>query len=187
MLPVIGKEASQGSTKIRLWDGTQNRQICSGTYSRSAAQLAGLTAETQQSGNPKKQTCRPPIGMLARSAARIMAVRRAVVQTFATDATKRSGTLRGSCGENCIPNFGRSFAIDAELSEFLPYLRRRFPVPCHVFGDRGLANFDAELEELAMDLGRTPQRVGKAHFADQSANFDCHLRSAAASSRFQSP
>jgi hypothetical protein len=41
-----------------------------------------------------------------------------VVQTFATDATKRSGTLRGSCGENCIPNFGRSFAIDSELSKF---------------------------------------------------------------------
>jgi hypothetical protein len=48
---------------------------CSGTYSRSAAQLAGTRAETQQSVNPKKQTCRLPIGMLARSAARIMAVR----------------------------------------------------------------------------------------------------------------
>ena len=46
------------------------------------------------------------------------ALQAAVVQTFATDATKRSGTLRGSCGENCIPNFGRDFAINAELSEF---------------------------------------------------------------------
>ena len=95
----------------------------------AAAQPAGTRAETQQSGNPKKQTCRLPIGMLARSAARIMAVRRAVVQTFATDTTKRSGTLRGPCGENCIPNFGRSFAIDAELSEF----ELTFPDSVHQF------------------------------------------------------
>jgi len=49
----------------------------------------------------------------------------------------RSGTLRGSCGENCIPNCGRSFAIDAELSEF----ELTFPDPMHEFnagdGDRG--------------------------------------------------
>jgi len=57
-------------------------------------------------------------------------------------------------------------------------------VPCHVFGDRGLANFDAELEELAMDPGRTPERVGEA---DELPDFECHLRSAAASSRFPSP
>ena len=61
----------------------------------------------------------------------------AVVQTFATDATKRWGTLRGSGGENCIPNFGRSFAIDAELSEF----ELTFADPMHEFnagdGDRG--------------------------------------------------
>ena len=53
----------------------------------------------------------------------------AVVQTFATDATKRWGTLRGSGGENCIPNFGRSFAIDAELSEF----ELTFPDSVHQF------------------------------------------------------
>jgi hypothetical protein len=61
----------------------------------------------------------------------------AVVQTFTTGATKRSGTLRGSFGENCIPNFGRSFAIHAELSEF----ELTFPDPMHEFnagdGDRG--------------------------------------------------
>jgi hypothetical protein len=43
---------------------------------------------------------------------------RAVVQTFATDAAKRSGTLCGLCGENCIPDSWRGFAIDAKLSEF---------------------------------------------------------------------
>jgi hypothetical protein len=42
----------------------------------------------------------------------------AVVQTCGVNATKRSETLRGSCGENCIPNFGRCFVFDAKLSEF---------------------------------------------------------------------
>jgi len=31
----------------------------------------------------------------------------ALVQTFGINATKRSGTLRGSCGENCVPDFGQ--------------------------------------------------------------------------------
>jgi len=60
-----------------------------------------------------------------------------LVRTFGINESKGSGTLRGSCGENCIPNFGRSFAIDAELSEF----ELTFPDPMHEFnagdGDRG--------------------------------------------------
>jgi hypothetical protein len=40
------------------------------------------------------------------------------VQTFGINATKRSGTLRGSCGENSIPDFGRPIVFDAKLSEF---------------------------------------------------------------------
>jgi len=61
----------------------------------------------------------------------------AVVQTFATGATKCSGTLCGLCGENCIPDFWRGFAIDAKLSE----RELTFPDPMHEFnagdGDRG--------------------------------------------------
>jgi len=61
----------------------------------------------------------------------------AVVQTFATDAAKCSGTLCGLCGENCIPDFWRGFAIDAKLSE----RELTFPDPMHEFnagdGDRG--------------------------------------------------
>jgi len=53
--------------------------------------------------------------------------------TFGTNATKRSGTLRGSCGENRIPYFGRSFAIDAKLSEF----ELTFPDPMHGSGANG--------------------------------------------------
>jgi hypothetical protein len=54
---------------------------------------------------------------------------RAVVQTFATDAAKRSGTLCGLCGENGIPDFGRRFVFDAKLSEF----ELTFSDPVHQF------------------------------------------------------
>jgi hypothetical protein len=63
--------------------------------------------------------------------------RMALVQTFGINATKRSGTLCGLCGENCIPDFWRGFAIDAKLSE----RELTFPDPMHEFnagdGDRG--------------------------------------------------
>jgi hypothetical protein len=59
------------------------------------------------------------------------------VQTFGINATKRSGTLRGSCGENSIPDFWRPVVFDAKLSEF----ELTFPDPMHEFnagdGDRG--------------------------------------------------
>jgi hypothetical protein len=54
---------------------------------------------------------------------------RALVQTFGINATKRSGTLRGSCGENCVPDFGRPVVLDAKLSEF----ELTFPDSVHQF------------------------------------------------------
>jgi len=53
----------------------------------------------------------------------------ALVQTFGINATKRSGTLRGSCGENSIPDFGRPVVLDAKLSEF----ELTFPDSVHQF------------------------------------------------------
>jgi hypothetical protein len=61
---------------------------------------------------------------------------KALVQTFGINA-KRWGTLRGSCGENSIPDFWRPVVFDAKLSEF----ELTFPDPMHEFnasdGDRG--------------------------------------------------
>jgi hypothetical protein len=51
------------------------------------------------------------------------------VQTFGINATKRSGTLLGSCGENSIPDFGRPVVLDAKLSEF----ELTFPDSVHQF------------------------------------------------------
>jgi hypothetical protein len=56
-------------------------------------------------------------------------VKTALVQTFGINATKRSGTLRGSCGENCVPDFGRPVVLDAKLSEF----ELTFPDSVHQF------------------------------------------------------
>src|ERR1700730_10910614 len=50
-----------------------------------------------------------------------------------------------------------------------PALRRRVSSLDHLFGDAGLSDIDAELEEFSMDSRRSPQRVGNAHLADKLA------------------
>ena len=49
------KKPAKAPQKYGCGMETKNGKKRSGTYSRSAAQLAGTRAETQQSGNPKKQ------------------------------------------------------------------------------------------------------------------------------------
>ena len=46
--------------------------------------------------------------------------------------------------------------IGVVAEERRPALRWGSPVPCHVFGDRGLTNIDAKLEEFSMDPGSAP-------------------------------
>src|SRR5215813_8063960 len=68
-----------------------------------------------------------------------------------------------------------------------PHMRWRFPVSCHIFGNRGLIPIDAELEEFAMDPGSAPKRVGEAHIPDQLANVARQFWSAAARARLPAP
>ena len=49
------KKPAKAPQKYGCGMETKNGKKRSGSYSRSAAQLAGTRAETQQSGNPKKQ------------------------------------------------------------------------------------------------------------------------------------
>ena len=49
-----------------------------------------------------------------------------------------------------------------------------FGPPRQVSADRGLADLDAELEQLAVDAGRAPQRVCQAHLADQITDLAVH-------------
>src|SRR5471030_1968594 len=62
--------------------------------------------------------------------------------------------------------------------EGLPGLQRPTLPRHHVFRHRRLGNLDAELEQLTMDLGRSPERVLKAHSSDQVANLPIDPRSA---------
>src|SRR6202023_1236003 len=71
--------------------------------------------------------------------------------------------------------------------EGLPALRRRSPLPRHVFRHARLPDIDTELEELSVDPRRTPKRVGKADLADQPAYLKRHLRSSAADPRSPAP
>ena len=46
----------------------------------------------------------------------------------------------------------------------------------HVSADGGLADFNAELEQFAMGVGRAPKRIGAAHLTNQIADVGGQLR-----------
>ncbi len=55
-----------------------------------------------------------------------------------------------------------------------PGLSRHISSSHHVLGDCRLADFDAELEQLAVDPRRSLERVGAAHLTNQLANFSMY-------------
>ena len=57
----------------------------------------------------------------------------------------------------------------------------------HVDRDRGLSDLDAELEQLAMDLGGAPKRVRQTHSSDQVAYLFADPRSATERTGLPSP
>src|ERR1700719_4010933 len=71
--------------------------------------------------------------------------------------------------------------------EGFPGLQRPTLPRHHVFRHRRLGNLDAELEQLTMDLGRSPERVLKAHSSDQVANLVIDPRSATERAGLPSP
>ena len=83
-------------------------------------------------------------------------------------------------------------SIDAMVSL---WLRRNVFQPCD--GGRvlramylatvGLADIDAELEQLAVDPRRAPKRIGDGHLPNQLANVRWRLGPTAARSRFPPP
>src|SRR6478672_2574357 len=68
-----------------------------------------------------------------------------------------------------------------------PALRRWAPASGHVLRNGGLANIDAELEELSMDAGSAPERIGEAHLADQPPTFRRYAGPARTPTRFPAP
>jgi hypothetical protein len=71
--------------------------------------------------------------------------------------------------------------------EGLPGLQWPISSGHHVDRNRGLGNVDAELEQLAMDLGGAPQRVFKTHSSDQVAHLFADPRSTSARTGLPSP
>src|SRR5438105_10788616 len=61
--------------------------------------------------------------------------------------------------------------------EGAPALGRRSTSLDHVLRDAGLSDLEAELEQLAMDARRSPQRIFRAHPPDQRAQICVDLRS----------
>src|SRR5262249_39981099 len=66
---------------------------------------------------------------------------------------------------------------DVIAKESLPALRWRFAPSDHVLGHGRLGDLEAQLEQLAMDARRTPQRVRLAHLAYESTHLGRDLRS----------
>src|SRR5712664_3521020 len=71
--------------------------------------------------------------------------------------------------------------------EGAPSLGRRPASLDHVLRDAGLRDFEAELEQLAMDARRTPQRIFRAHPPDQCAQIRIDLWSASQRTGFPTP
>src|SRR5712671_56836 len=73
------------------------------------------------------------------------------------------------------------------VKESLPALRPPSPTPRHVLGDGRLCDPDPELQQFAMDAGRTPQPIGQAHLPDKAADLPWYLRPTAPSARLPAP
>ena len=56
----------------------------------------------------------------------------------------------------------RRDAVGMIVEKCFPTLGRRASTPGHIFGHARLPDIDAELEKLAVDPRRSPQRIGNA-------------------------
>src|SRR5208282_3071073 len=63
-----------------------------------------------------------------------------------------------------------SDAFGLIAQEAPPGWGRRTSSSHHILGDRCLTELDAKLEKLAVDSGRSPERVGAAHLSNQITN-----------------
>jgi hypothetical protein len=67
--------------------------------------------------------------------------------------------------------------VRRDSPEGAPGLRGRLAAAHHVFADTGLADVDAQLEQLTVNAGCTPTRILAAHPADQVAHLAGNYRS----------
>jgi hypothetical protein len=77
--------------------------------------------------------------------------------------------------------------VSVVVKEGLPSLRWSTLPRYHVLRDCRLGDVEAELQKLAVDMRRTPERVLEAHSSDKVAHPFVDLRSAAERAGFPSP
>ena len=77
--------------------------------------------------------------------------------------------------------------VSVVVKEGLPCLRRSISPRYHVLRDCRLGDVEAELQKLAVDMRRTPERVLEAHSSDKVAQLFVDLRSATERAGFPSP
>ena len=91
-----------------------------------------------------------------------------------TDQNEEHTQLNGGHGEEV----DRDQVLDMVGQERAPGLRRRWaPLGDHP-GDGALGHVNPELEELPMDSGGAPQRIGGGHFSGEGDDFGVNRRTA---------
>jgi len=80
--------------------------------------------------------------------------------------------LKRSCHDNEQIDGGGFMHV--VVQERAPGRRRGLGPPRQVSTNRGLADLDAELEQLAVDAGSAPKRICAAHLADQFTDLAVH-------------
>jgi hypothetical protein len=73
------------------------------------------------------------------------------------------------------------------FQECAPGLRGRLPMTDHVFGNRRLGHFEAELQKFSMDAWRSPAGIGHAHFSDKISDLSGNIWAALAMTTLPSP
>ena len=77
--------------------------------------------------------------------------------------------------------------VSVVVKEGLPRLRWSTSPRYHVLRDCRLGDVEAELQKLAVDMRRTPERVLEAHSSDKVAHLFVDLRSTTERAGFPSP
>src|SRR5450631_3989552 len=86
-----------------------------------------------------------------------------------TENKKYEELLKGN--RRNYKKINRRDPVSVVVKEGLPCLRRSISPRYHVLRDCRLGDVEAELQKLAVDMRRTPERVLEAHSSDKVAHF----------------
>ena len=93
------------------------------------------------------------------------------LSTFVINDEKAAKDVKGGSWD--VEEINAHGIIEVKLEESFPFWRRRNRAMAarHVFGDSGLCDGEAKLEELAVDARSAPAAILGCHCGDQLAQF----------------